>query len=211
MAHELEGSSIMNQMIRLLVVSSALGLLAISGACTVQGGTRTRAAVYAPAPNLVAIGGGVYVVENYSQPVFYADGYYWRAGSGGWYRSSYYDRGWGYVDYGYVPPSVVRIRQPRSYVRFRARPGMSVHRASAIDHRRRRARPMQTHRRNTHVPAVRGRPSAPTHRTHNRSARPARPAARAVARPARAISRPPARHGKPVRRGKASDHRKAKP
>ena len=193
-------------MIRLLVISSAVALLATSSACTVQGGTRTRAALHAPSPNLVAIGGGVYVVENHSQSVFYSDGYYWMAGNGGWYRSSYYDRGWGYVDYGRVPRHVVRIRQPRSYVRYRAQPGMHVQRASIVDHRRHRAaaraRSAPPHRSNTHVQAVRGRPKAPAHKVRRPSARPPRPAAR---RPARQpVSRP-------ARKGKAPKQRKAKP
>lgn len=185
-------------------------MLAASGACTVQGTTRTTG--YASSPNLVAIGSGVYVVENHSQSVFYSDGYYWMAGNGGWYRSSYYDRGWGYVDYGYVPQRVIRIRQPRSYVHYRARPGMNVRKASTIDHRRQGAPARQAtpvHRSNTRVPAVRGRAPAPAHRTVP-SAR-ARPAARPVARPA---ARPPARQqpaARPTRKERAPAPRRAKP
>ena len=196
-------------MIRLLVISGALALLVTSSACTVQGSART--AVRAPAPNLVAIGGGVYVVENHSQSVFYSDGYYWMAGNGGWYRSSYYDRGWGYVDYGYVPQRVVTIRQPRSYVRFRARPGMRVHRASAVDHRRHRVaprtRPAPSHRSNTRVPAVRGRSHTPAH-SRQPATRPARPAARPTRPAARPAARQPASRP-PARRGRAPEQRKA--
>ncbi len=192
----------MNQMIRLLVISGALALLAVGGACTVQGGVRSTARP-APTPNLIAIGGGVYVVENHSQSVFYSDGYYWMAGNGGWYRSSYYNRGWAYVDYGYVPQRVVRIRRPRSYVRYRARPGMRVQRASNVDHRRRaqpRARTAPAHRSNTRVRASRGRAPAPAHRANpprTRSSRPAaRPATRVAPKPARKPARKPAKRRK---------------
>lgn len=212
----------MNQSLRLLILSGALALLATS-ACTVQGGARSRAAYQAPGPNLIAIGSGVYVVENHSQSVFYSDGHYWMAGNGGWYRSSYYNRGWTSVNYQYVPRHVVQIRQPRSYVRYRARPGMRVQRASAVDHRRRssHSRPAP-HRANTRVPASRGRAPVPAHSVRATGARPARPAARparpaarparAAARPARAAAKPAARPVKPAKRKPAhrgtSDRRK---
>ncbi len=191
----------MNQSIRLLLISGALTLLAVGGACTVHGGVRATRPV--PTANLVAIGGGVYVVENHSSAVFYSDGYYWMQGNRGWYRSSYYDRGWAYVDYGYVPQRVVRIRRPASYVRFRARPGMRVQRASAVDHRRRAAPARAGHRaparagyeprKNTRVRAVRGAPR-PAHRVRQPAARrPAAPKAQPARRaPAKRSKRKPA-------------------
>lgn len=190
----------MNKTLRFFVISGTFALLAATSACTVQGGVRTTRPM--AAPSLVAIGGGVYVVENHSQAVFYSDGYYWMAGNGGWYRSSYYDRGWGYVDYAYVPRSVVTIRQPRSYVRYRARPGMPVHQARSVDHRWNRPAPRShappVHRRNTRVNATRGHARPPQAQPVRRGpapvARPAKPA------PARVRhSSPPRRRSHPSR------------
>lgn len=37
----------------------------------------------------------VYVVPSVPQQLFFYNGYWWRPWNGGWYRSLYYDRGWG--------------------------------------------------------------------------------------------------------------------
>ncbi len=44
---------------------------------------------------------GVYVVPDVDVELFFWNGFWWRLWEGRWYRSQYYDRGWGY--YGYVP------------------------------------------------------------------------------------------------------------
>jgi hypothetical protein len=38
----------------------------------------------------------VYVVPDIAEDVFFVDGWWWRPWQGHWYRSQYYDRGWGY-------------------------------------------------------------------------------------------------------------------
>jgi hypothetical protein len=43
----------------------------------------------------------VYVVPDIEEDVFFFDGFWWRPWQGHWYRSQYYDRGWGY--YSSVP------------------------------------------------------------------------------------------------------------
>ncbi len=44
---------------------------------------------------------GVYVVPDIAADLFFWNGWWWRPWEGRWYRSRYYDRGWGY--YGRVP------------------------------------------------------------------------------------------------------------
>jgi len=61
---------------------------------------------------------GVWVVEDYDQPVFYDSGFYWWYSGGLWYRSTYYNGGW--VQVGTVPVRIRTIRQPRRYVRYRS-------------------------------------------------------------------------------------------
>jgi hypothetical protein len=65
----------------------------------------------------VDVGGGVQVVYDYHEPVFYSDNYYWRFYGGTWYRSSVYNSGW--VVYNDVPYSVRRIDRPHAYARYR--------------------------------------------------------------------------------------------
>jgi hypothetical protein len=40
----------------------------------------------------------VYVVPDINVDVFFWNGWWWRPWEGRWYRSRYYDRGWGYYD-----------------------------------------------------------------------------------------------------------------
>jgi len=44
---------------------------------------------------------GVYVAPDLAVDLFFWNGWWWRPWAGGWYRSRYYDRGWGY--YAQVP------------------------------------------------------------------------------------------------------------
>jgi hypothetical protein len=92
----------------------------VAAAC---GGGHYRGTVYAstsvsaPRPDLAYVAPGVYVIANYDEPIFYADGYYWYNANGYWYRSSNYTRGWVYVD----RPSyrVATIRNPYAYTYYR--------------------------------------------------------------------------------------------
>lgn len=69
-------------------------------------------------PDLISIGSGVSVVAGYHDPVFYSNNYYWRPDTyGRWYRSNYYDRGWGY--YGTPPYAVSSIHRPYAYRNYR--------------------------------------------------------------------------------------------
>lgn len=103
------------------VLVSALALA--TGACLVRG--RVSGGVVASSdPTLVELYPGVWVIEDYNEPVFYADGYYWLYRDTGWFRSSYHTGGW--VHIGAAPQVVVRIDRPRAYVHYRAAPGVRV-------------------------------------------------------------------------------------
>ena len=65
------------------------------------------------APSMEYVGPGVQVISDYDYPVFYSDGYYWRYDGGLWYRSGFYNRGWG-VSYN-VPMGVRGISRPEGY------------------------------------------------------------------------------------------------
>jgi hypothetical protein len=118
---------------RLLVLAICVSMVGITQAgCVVRTGFT---ATTGPAPDLVMIDGGVYVVENYDRPVFYDAGFYWWYNGGRWYRSTYYDGGWVAVGVGVVPYRVRRIDR-RRYVRYRARNNA---RRRRINRRHRRA------------------------------------------------------------------------
>jgi hypothetical protein len=68
-------------------------------------------------PDLVDVGGGVQVIADYDEPVFYSDNFYWRFSGNTWYRSNVHTGGW--VVYNDVPYSVRRIDRPTAYVRYR--------------------------------------------------------------------------------------------
>lgn len=53
--------------------------------------------VFSAPPDMVVLPGtNVYVVPDVDVDVFFFDGWWWRPWGGHWYRSQYYDRGWGY-------------------------------------------------------------------------------------------------------------------
>ena len=111
-------------------------LLSVAGCAGSVGYTAT---VSAPAPQLVEVKPGVWVVADYDQPVFYANDVYWRYDNGVWYRSSYLG-GWTAVSVDVVPRPVVVIDRPARYRRYRARSGVRVRRVPP-GHVRVRARP----------------------------------------------------------------------
>jgi hypothetical protein len=95
--------------------------LAFGGAVAAGAGCAGGTAGYSvsasySSPDLAYVSPGVYVVEDYDQPVFYTNNAYWRYDGGRWYVSNYYNRGWRYA----APPrTLVSIRQPRAYVHYR--------------------------------------------------------------------------------------------
>ena len=76
------------------------------------------------APVLVWVD-GVWVVEDYQEPVFYHSHYYWRWYGGVWYRSNVHTGGWVRVDV--VPDRVRRVERPERFVRWHAEAGMRRH------------------------------------------------------------------------------------
>jgi hypothetical protein len=70
------------------------------------------------APSMVYISSDVQVIEDYREPIFYTDAFYWRYSGGVWYRSSQYTSGW--VRYSVVPAQITRIERPSAYIHYRA-------------------------------------------------------------------------------------------
>ena len=94
------------------------------------------------AVDLAYVAPGVTVIPDYSEPIFYSDGYYWNNQYGGWYRSPYYTGGWQYVHtppYGIArihAPLAYRYYRPRGYVpRYRPVPVDQIQRPYIYDHR----------------------------------------------------------------------------
>lgn len=94
------------------------------GACRAQ----VRASGTAQAEPVLVWVDGVWVVEDYHEPVFYTDSYYWRFYGGVWYRSQSHSSGWIRVDV--VPDRVRRIDTPTRYVRWRAEAGARRHKGN---------------------------------------------------------------------------------
>jgi hypothetical protein len=126
---------------------------AIASGCTSRGYYRGSVAVSASTPDLAYVAPGVYVIANYDEPIFYADGYYWYPYDGIWYRSRTYTGGWTYSS---PPVAVARIGTPYAYryyrpnnyvVRSRPVPAYRIQRPVVRDHRDYRARPAPVRRR----------------------------------------------------------------
>ncbi len=96
------------------------------------------ASVTADAPDLVEVAPGVQVVADYDEPVFYADGAYWRSSSDGWYRSDNYASGWVFA--ASPPEAVVRIQSPNAFIHYRPAGYVARHREY------RRPEPIREHR-----------------------------------------------------------------
>src|SRR5690349_16418452 len=71
---------------------------------------------------------GVWVVEDYDEPVFYHSHYYWRYNGGVWYRSNVHTGGWVRIDV--VPDRVRVIDRPERFVRWHAEVGARKHTGS---------------------------------------------------------------------------------
>lgn len=156
-----------------------LSLLAVgflwSASASCSGHVRTQAAV--TYPSMVYVEPGLWVVAESERPIFYYDNYYWLYQQGLWYRSPYYTGGWVHWGAAPLPRTIRRIRRPRVYRHYKARPGQRVRRVPPRDYRRRRdARPS---RRRSSPPPRRPRPgrSSPPHRPQRpgKSSPPRRP------------------------------------
>ena len=146
----------MVKLTKTLIVFTALAALTLLSACVVRAGVHAHAE-----PNLVEVSPGVWVVEDYHEPIFYSNGYYWRSDGGVWYRSTYYTGGFARVRYA-PPRAIVTIRNPRGYVRYRARSGVRVRqgpRGTVTRYNGRAAPARRDHRR-----------AAPARRDHRRAA-----------------------------------------
>jgi len=102
-------------------------LKAVLGAFMMAGGLLTVGALgagcattvgagYYGDPDLVYVSPGVQVIADWNEPIFYADGYYWRSSGGLWYRSSYYTGGWAYA---HPPGAILSIHSPHVYRHYR--------------------------------------------------------------------------------------------
>lgn len=134
----------MNRLHPIIPAALVLGLAFGAAGCVVHGTARMHGGAYVR-PATVQIEPGIYVVEDYHEPVFYSDGWYWRYQGGVWYRSSYHSHGW--VRWRHVPHGVARIHNPQVYVRYRGgarvRGGGNVrhdNRSTVRDHRDGRVR-----------------------------------------------------------------------
>lgn len=100
----------MNKLILSAVLAAALG------ACG-EGGYDYDMDATVSNGGMVEVGPGVYALEGYDEPVFYANNSYWLYSNGGWYASPYYNRGWRFEA---QPPRVIMgIRQPYAWVHRR--------------------------------------------------------------------------------------------
>ena len=119
---------------RVLIAAGLLAAAAGAGGCYASAGYSTgySAGYVAPAPaytttttvsvdtyqpDLVDVGGGVQVIADYDEPIFYSDSFYWWFFGGSWYRSGAYTGGW--VRTAVPPAAIVRLESPHRYRRYR--------------------------------------------------------------------------------------------
>jgi hypothetical protein len=101
----------------LLPIALATTTAAVGVGCTGDGTIHYTATASYSQPALAYVSPGVYVVEDYDQPVFYSNNVYWRYQNGLWYQSRYHDRGFTY--YARPPRAVVSIQRPNAYIHYR--------------------------------------------------------------------------------------------
>jgi hypothetical protein len=123
--------------VRVFLLATALAVLGLMVGCAsretrVGVGVGVRAPV--DTPILVSVGHGVWVVEDYTRPVFYYEGDYYMFWDDAWYRSSRFDAG--YVQVSTVPRILRTVKRPREYIGYR---GPSNAERRAIERRRPRA------------------------------------------------------------------------
>jgi hypothetical protein len=148
---------------RAMILTTVLSVAALTGCYTTgrvgYSATYSTGGVYATTPDLVAVAPGVHVVADYSEPVFYTDGFYWRYYDGFWYRSNNYATGWYYVNR--PPVAVLRIDRPYAYRHYRPQ--------GYVVRNRGRYRPAETIVRDHRRPAYRPEPVIRDHRAPARS------------------------------------------
>lgn len=104
---------------RLLILLALTAGAVVAGAgCSGRGTVAYTSSGYYSQPSLAYVAPGVYVVEDYGEPVFYSNNLYWRYDNGRWFRSRHYDRGWTY--WARPPRAVMSIDRPYAYVRYRS-------------------------------------------------------------------------------------------
>jgi hypothetical protein len=107
-------------------IGPALIAAALACGCVGSGEVEYSGGVYASTPDLVTVSPGVSVIADYDEPIFYADGFYWRFYDNVWYRSSYYTGGWAFVA---APPVIIgRIDRPYVYRHYRPAGYVARHR-----------------------------------------------------------------------------------
>jgi len=100
-----------------MLLAAAIGASASNGCVARVHGEAHTSAVVESEPSLVLVD-GVWVVEDYDEPVFYDEGFYWRFYGGVWYRSNVHTGNWVRVDV--VPGRVRAIDRPTRFVHFHA-------------------------------------------------------------------------------------------
>ena len=97
-------------MLRLALPILALAIL--GSGCLLP--ARFGASVHVGSPGyLVEVRPGLWVVENSSRAIFFADGYYWYPNAGVWYRSATYDGDWVRVQVNAVPARITVVDPAR--------------------------------------------------------------------------------------------------
>jgi hypothetical protein len=92
--------------------------------------------VFTSEPTLVEVDGGVWVVQDYDQPVYFVEDDYWVIRDGVWYRSHAYDGGWARVEVNVVPAIIVH-RDHHLYVHYHGAATAQTRVASRIREERR--------------------------------------------------------------------------
>jgi hypothetical protein len=117
-----EGGSIMKSL-NIARVAALFGAVLLGGAgCVAHAqGTATAGAeapvVFTSEPTLVEVDSGVWVVQDYDQPVYFVEDDYWVIRDGVWYRSHTYEGGWARVEVNVVPALIIH-RDHRMYVHY---------------------------------------------------------------------------------------------
>lgn len=90
-------------------------LLLTTAACAGTAEVRYRAPL--TTTSMVEVRPGVYAVTDQDEPVFFADDFYWRFHADTWYRTRDANGEW--LRIGRPPQTVLEIREPRRYQRYR--------------------------------------------------------------------------------------------